>query len=56
VVGSRVGSSSLNFFPHNKRITESGSFKKTRGSKRTLYTSTRLVSLNGDTHPTVVQT
>jgi len=32
VVGSNVGSGSLNFFPHNQRITGSGSFKgRTRG-------------------------
>jgi len=32
VVGSSVGSSSLNFFPHNQTITSSSSFKKrTRG-------------------------
>jgi hypothetical protein len=28
VVGSSVGSGSLNFFPHNQRITGSGSFKR----------------------------
>jgi len=32
VVGSSVGSGSLNFFPHNQRINGSGSFKRrTRG-------------------------
>jgi len=32
VVGSSVSSGSLNFFPHNQRITGSGSFKRrTRG-------------------------
>jgi hypothetical protein len=32
VIGSSVGSGSLNFFPHNQRITGSGSFKRrTRG-------------------------
>jgi len=32
VVGSSVGSGSLNFFPHNQRITGSSSFKRrTRG-------------------------
>jgi len=32
VVGSSVGSGSLNFFPHNQRITGFGSFKRrTRG-------------------------
>jgi hypothetical protein len=32
VVGSNVGSGSLNFFPHNQRITGSKSFKRrTRG-------------------------
>jgi len=28
VVGSNVGSGSLNFFPHNQTITGSGSFKR----------------------------
>ncbi len=32
VVGSSVGSDSLNFFPHNQRIIDFGSFKRrTRG-------------------------
>jgi len=31
VVGSSVGSGSLNYFPHNQRITGSGSFKRRIG-------------------------
>jgi hypothetical protein len=42
VVGSNVGSGSLNFFPHNQRITGSDSFKRrTKGfTKKSIKKST----------------